>query len=104
MTFERENELALQKFRVMRSAVDRFFEVSSEETTMATGKICDRYRTAKDVGTYDLMLSEIKEGATGKKLIQRRFDLGPRGLAWLTNLIEHDIAKLDGGEVKADDK
>ena len=69
---------------------------------MATGKICDRYRTTKDVGTYLLDLFEEKDGGVGKKLVKAKFDLSPRGLKWLMNLIEHDIAKLDGTEAKAE--
>lgn len=62
---------------------------------MSTGKICDRYRTAKDIKSYRI---QLRPGEGGEPILDRSFDLGPRGLAWIKNLIEHDIAKLDDTE------
>lgn len=64
---------------------------NGERLKMSTGKICDRYHTARNVESYQILLFEVE----GKKLVDRKFDLSPRGLAWLKNLIENDIAKLD---------
>lgn len=68
-------------------------------------KVCDRYRTAKDVQSYELLLETWDEDPNHdpKPIIKRIFDLSPRGLEFVKHFIEKGIAKLEAkptGEAK----
>ena len=64
---------------------------------MATTKCCDRYRTTKGIKPFRITL---RPGEGGEPLMDRTFDLSPRGLAWVKNWIERGITKLDEAEAK----
>ena len=65
---------------------------------MATAKISARYRAATNTEINQPVHAEIDVAMT----VEGDFNCFVRCLEWFKALIEHDIAKLPGGEAKAE--
>jgi hypothetical protein len=65
---------------------------------------CDRYGTSKGIEAFRLVVQRVGVGnqSLGPPGIDRICYLGPRGIEWLTKILEREISKLDSqaGESK----